>query len=1094
MIASALLLPVAAVGASPNIAWVHTYGENRYDGFKSVQQTADGGYILAGWLLSTDGDAIDKKYAWIVKLDGTGTLEWQRQLGSNMFQSLSIRQTTDGGYILAGMTSDPTVPGYHVFHDIYDNRTVFCGDMWVAKLDAAGGLVWQRALGGSAVEDAFSVQQTADGGYILAGWLHSTDGDVTGHHGGSSDAWVVKLNDVGGLVWQRALGGSSGECAYSIQQTADGGYVVAGYTGSTDGDVTGYPDGRGPDVWAVKLNATGGLVWQKRLGGTGNDIAYSVQQTADGGYILAGETHSTDGDVTGYHGDYDAWAVKLNDVGGLVWQRALGGSGDDIAYSVQQTADGGYVVAGWTFSTDGDVTGYHGGQGDAWAVKLNDMGGLVWQKCLGGTGGEWANSVQQTADGGYVVAGITDSTDGDITGNSSSSDGMVVKLDPPGLAVESITPTFCTPGSDLISVTVEGTNFADGASFKLVNASLGTITCLPSTTTWVSDTELRGQFSFTSAQPGHYDVVVTNPGGETASLANGFNVGGVPPSVTAIQPAEGTEGDGEVDMSVHGFDFQDGASFALVNVSLGTLACIPSTLLFHSETELSGKIDLTVAKPGLYDVVVTNPDGTTGTLEKGFRVRPVAAFKSYNIEDIGSGEVRTEGHHMAGGRFEFDASESIDPDSGPLEYRWEIRWDNGESVQDWTSSPKFVTTLYQPEKITVNLTVRDHQGNTNTATEELDLTLDPGDLIVIRSGQPYAGIFDCLGMDYTHIGIYVGKVNGRHMVVESAAGRPPLSLAKGVQVTPIERWGWNHETYVDRIQINTDDGTKADAVDFALSLASDLPQRGYDFEFQFKEEGGTPVVVYPWYNYYCSELVWACYYHANRSVDLSIGAKQPLECAVSPDDIYRSQFAIKGENWHHEWSPPKFFGLFGSLIISTDCPVEIIVTDPSGKTISNESSQIPDAYYFHTDLNGDGNIDDGVYIQNRTDGRYSIRVVPEPGASLNDTYTLRAQSGNTTTILADTIQIRNLPSEPYTYTEGNEGVLALPGASNLPTDLNGDGLYDDVNGNSRPDFADVVLYFNQMTWIAGNEPVVAFDCNANGRIDFADVVWLFNNL
>ena len=270
----------------------------------------------------------------------------------------------------------------------------------------------------------------------MAGSTASTDGDVTGSHGGygdsAFDAWVVKLNATGGLVWQKCLGGSDRDGANAVQQTADGGYIVAGITVSTDGDVTG--NHGSSDAWVMKLNATGDPVWQRCLGGTSYDEANAVQQTADGGYIVAGETRSADGDVTGNHGGYgDFWVVKLDATGSIVWQKCLGGSGEDIAHAIQQTADGGYLVAGSTQSTNGDVSGVHGGYGytpvDVWVVKLDATGGLVWQKCLGGSSSDWAFAARQTADGGYIIAGETYSTDGDVTGfHGDYVDVWVVKL------------------------------------------------------------------------------------------------------------------------------------------------------------------------------------------------------------------------------------------------------------------------------------------------------------------------------------------------------------------------------------------------------------------------------------------------------------------------------------------------------------------------------------------------------------------------------------------------------------------------------------------------------------------------------------------
>jgi hypothetical protein len=226
---------------------------------------------------------------------------------------------------------------------------------------------------------------------------------------------------ISNFQWQKCLGGTNDDYAYSIQQTRDSGYIVAGGTSSNDGNVHG--NHGSSDIWVVRLDSNGSMQWLECPGGNSSDIAYSVQQTSDLGYVLAGATSSCDGDVRGNHGSSDAWIVKLDSNGFLLWQKCLGGSGWDEGRSIQQTTDGGYIVAGVTWSNDSDVTGNHG-RSDAWVVKLDSNGSLLWQKCLGGTGNDEANSIQQTADGGYIVAGVTWSNDSDVTGNHGRSDAL----------------------------------------------------------------------------------------------------------------------------------------------------------------------------------------------------------------------------------------------------------------------------------------------------------------------------------------------------------------------------------------------------------------------------------------------------------------------------------------------------------------------------------------------------------------------------------------------------------------------------------------------------------------------------------------------
>jgi hypothetical protein len=440
---------------APAIEWQRSLGSTTDDHAHSIRQTSDGGYIVAGDAGGNNGDVSGfhggLADAWVVKLDGNGVLQWQRPLGGPGGESgQSVQQTNDGGYIMAGSSNSNG-------GDVTGNHGA--DDAWVVKLDATGTLQWQRSLGGSAADYAYSIQQTNEGGYILAGGSRSTDGDATGNHG-STDCWVVKLDMGGDLQWQQSLGGTGYEDAYSIQQTSDGGYVMAGQTSSSDGDISGYHGGI--DCWAVKLDGSGNLQWQKALGGSSEEEAFSIEQTEDGGYVMAGSTHSSDGDVSdGQAFDEAQWIVKLDGNGGIQWQKVLGGSDQDYARDVHELGGGGYIVAGWTQSEDGQVSGYHGGQfGDAWVVRLNATGDLLWQKALGGSGTDRAFAIQQSNDGGYILAGWSDSTDGDVTGNHGDKDAWVVKLGPDDVGIAELENAvsfslFPNPSTEAVSIQLD---------------------------------------------------------------------------------------------------------------------------------------------------------------------------------------------------------------------------------------------------------------------------------------------------------------------------------------------------------------------------------------------------------------------------------------------------------------------------------------------------------------------------------------------------------------------------------------------------------------------------------------------------------------
>jgi uncharacterized delta-60 repeat protein len=362
---SLFVIVFQAFAQPPDSLWSRSYGGINYDEARSVQQTADGGYIVAGRTLSFGAGLQD---FYLVKTDNCGEPLWTRTYGgSSTDEAYSVQQTADGGYIVAGRTLS--------FGAGYD-------DFYLVKTNSQGDTLWTHTYGGWSNEYANSVRQTADGGYIMAGWTWS--------FGVAQDFYLVKANSSGDTLWTRTYGGSSSDWAYSVQQTADGGYIVAGETASFGaGDY---------DFYVVKTNAYGTPLWTRTYGRSGDDRAFSIQQTADGGYVVAGSTQSFGA------GAEDFYLVKTNSLGDTLWTRTFGGSSWDVANSVQQTADGGYIVAGYTES-------FCAGCWEFYLVKTNSLGDTLWTRTYGGSGTSAANSVQQTTDGGYVMAGFNGSED-----------------------------------------------------------------------------------------------------------------------------------------------------------------------------------------------------------------------------------------------------------------------------------------------------------------------------------------------------------------------------------------------------------------------------------------------------------------------------------------------------------------------------------------------------------------------------------------------------------------------------------------------------------------------------------------------------------
>jgi len=320
--------------------------------------------------------------------------------GSYTDFAYSVQQTSDGGYIVAGVTGSFGAGG----------------DVFLLKTDASGNLQWAKTFGGSNYELAHSVQQTSDGGYIVAGFTYSFGA-------GGADVFLLKVDADGNLQWAKTFGESSLDWAHSVQQTSDGGYIVAGVTWSF---------GAGnDDVFLIKTDEDGNLQWAKTFGENALEWAYGVQQTSDGSYIVAGMTWSFGA------GGYDAFFIKVDASGNLQWAKTFGGSDWDWAYSVQQTSDGGYIVAGWTRS-------FGAGDYDVFLLKTDANGNLQWSKTFGGSSGDYAYSVQQTSDGGYIVAGVT------LSFGGGNNDVFLLKTDTNGnigtcAIVGSPTPTVNTP-------------------------------------------------------------------------------------------------------------------------------------------------------------------------------------------------------------------------------------------------------------------------------------------------------------------------------------------------------------------------------------------------------------------------------------------------------------------------------------------------------------------------------------------------------------------------------------------------------------------------------------------------------------------------
>jgi hypothetical protein len=331
----------------------------------SVQETIDGGFIIGGYTLSSM--IADSGDVHLVKTDVNGDTVWTAAYGGPSPDSgFSVQQTADAGFIVAGRTSS------------YGAGET---DVYVTRTDSIGDTLWTRVYGGASEDCGHSVRQTSDNGFVVAGHTNSFGA-------GAADVYLIKADSIGDTLWTRTYGGSDDDRGKEIRITGDGGYIVVGHTESF---------GAGnADVYLVRTDSTGDTLWTRAHGGADEDGGHSVQQTLDGGFIITGYTGSFGAS------DTNLYLIKTDSSGDTLWTKMFGGSGVDYGLSVQQTSDSGYVVVGWTNS-------FGAGGNDAYLVKTDTSGNTLWTRTYGGEGDEMGYSVHQTSDGGYIVAGYTDS-------------------------------------------------------------------------------------------------------------------------------------------------------------------------------------------------------------------------------------------------------------------------------------------------------------------------------------------------------------------------------------------------------------------------------------------------------------------------------------------------------------------------------------------------------------------------------------------------------------------------------------------------------------------------------------------------------------
>ncbi|MFI5150138.1 MAG: hypothetical protein ACHQRM_10435, partial [Bacteroidia bacterium] len=378
------------LSAQPVVSFQKHYNFGGTDEGYCVEQTIDHGYIITGRLTNGGGDS---KIV-LQKVDSSGQTQWYKVFGGPYDNiAYSVKQTTDGGYILAGYTSNSSYAQF-----VYLIKTDGNGDTLWTKRNLTPHIPTVPSVYGAI---GYYVAQTNDGGYALT--ARYVDSDSTGV------IMFIKTNSSGDTLWTKKLKKSFGLVGGCFQQSADSTYIIAGKAWTAISPSNTY------NILILKLNPVGDTIWTKLLHTTtNNETVYSIQKTTDGGYFLSGVIAFTSTLKT------DAYIVKTNSTGDTLWTRKIGGSGNDGVQSGQQTSDGGYVMVGLT-------TSYGAGADDVYLVKTDNSGNVSWFKTFGGVNNDYGDFVQQTKDHGYIISGFTASF--------GSGDIYLIKTDSTGYAI-----------------------------------------------------------------------------------------------------------------------------------------------------------------------------------------------------------------------------------------------------------------------------------------------------------------------------------------------------------------------------------------------------------------------------------------------------------------------------------------------------------------------------------------------------------------------------------------------------------------------------------------------------------------------------------
>ena len=408
-----------------DLDFAKTYGGSKNDVAKSIVKTSDGGYAVLGYTQSNDGDIADKPNEgfdfWVMKFTAENTLSWSKTLGGSADdRGNDIIQTSDGGFAVLGFSESDD-------GDVTQNAG--SRDFWIAKLTINGNLTWQKSFGFLGLDYGTSLIETNDNGFLLTGVLDVTASGGQGnsrssqrHAGG--DIWAVKIASSGSFLWSKYFGGSFTDTAFGVAKTTDNGFIIVGSSDSDDVDISANLGTY--DFWVIKISSTGILEWEKSFGGSEIDEARAITSTNDGNYLIVGDTRSSDSNITINNGAADLWMLKISPEGSLIWQKTIGATGFDVARSVSKTQDNGFIVSGSSRSSNNGFINQ--GQNDAWVLKTDAIGNLLWQKTVGGTEIDFCYDAVELNNGNIIAVGESSSSNGNITENKGFSDALIIKI------------------------------------------------------------------------------------------------------------------------------------------------------------------------------------------------------------------------------------------------------------------------------------------------------------------------------------------------------------------------------------------------------------------------------------------------------------------------------------------------------------------------------------------------------------------------------------------------------------------------------------------------------------------------------------------